>query len=84
MRLKLVPMEQVDPATRAAKSEHHTIGSWMHTQCWAWEGGDAIVVLVKTDTWVVLRDGTKIKVVEERGVVPALKTMGFGDIYEVE
>jgi hypothetical protein len=84
MRLEIVPFSEVAPVTQAAKHDHPVLWHWLPTQCWKWEGGDAICVLVQQTVWAVIRVGSKVVVVEAPGIAPALRLLGIEESIEVK
>jgi hypothetical protein len=61
--------DKVDPRTIAERWAHYATASWFnHTQTWAWDGGDAIVVPTEHDgeyrSHAVIRRGDAVVVAD--------------------
>jgi len=73
--LQLVTQDATDPRTLHIRRTDARVWSWAATQAWTFDGGDAIVIvaghLPRVDTYVVLRLGDVVRVVEAVGLVAA-------------
>jgi hypothetical protein len=78
---KLVPFSEISQATKNAKNDHADTATWVHNQCWAWEDGDALVVVTgrcpNTSCWCIVRFGGLVSVVEAPSIKAALLQLGF-------
>ena len=79
-----VEQAQVDERTQKLRYSHPDTCSWYPTtQAWAWEGGDALVVVTGSSfrcysqCYIVMRLGDELHVVPAGGVAPALRAFGF-------
>lgn len=81
-QLRMVSEKDVSPQTIAARWDHPVTSQWLSaTQFWAWDGGDAIVVVTGhipyVSCWVVIRIGVKIRTVEAKGLKQAMGEVGL-------
>lgn len=76
--LTMINPSNVDTSTLAVRLSDGRVAPWYSTtQAWAFDGGDAIVVvtgyLPDVRTYVVLRRGGEVRVLEARSIVAALE-----------
>jgi len=81
--INLVPEDKIDPRTWEAKFSHPVTRLWFSTtQMWAWEGGDALVVLTNNhygepECWIVLRMGDRFEVFAAPSIAAGLRAFGY-------
>lgn len=77
MPLTMTNPASVDPRTIAVRLNDDRVAPWLSTtQAWTFDGGDAIVVvtgaLPAVRTFVVVRRGSEVRVLEASSIVAAL------------
>ena len=80
--LRMVPQDNVDPRTSFARYTDPSVAHWFPTtQAWAWEGGDALVVVTGhhpyVQCYVILRIGDEVHVVPASGFDSAARAYGL-------
>ena len=82
--ISLTDEDALDPRTRALRWQDPRVCNWLcATQHWAWDGGDAIVVLTGPDSTardgvhVVIRVGDEVRVVCARSLYVAQEAVGL-------
>ena len=80
--LQMVPQEAVDPRTAQVRYSHPAVAHWFPTtQAWAWDGGDALVVITGhghyVQCYVILRIGDEVHVVPAGGLDSACRAYGL-------
>ena len=88
IEIKMSPESDISGLTKAVRAENEfTRNILTVTQCWTWDGGDAIVLLgpseiFKTsETFVVIRMGTDVRVLNVKGVRQALETFDTHSVF---
>ena len=84
MKLVMTDLANISPITTSFRAEHR-LGSWLHTQAWIFDGGDAIVAPVGTDAECVvfLRIGPTVTALRAVGLVGALRQSGVAAPFSV-
>jgi hypothetical protein len=79
--LRIANVSDIDKRTQAIRYEHPIIRHWVTTQCWTWDGGDAMVVMVgagaESTVYVAIRVGDEVQVVRAEGVNQAMRAVGL-------
>lgn len=74
-------VDQVSSDTWRTWCSHWATAGWLHSQSWAWDGGDAIVGIVGDIThakpWVAIRIGSTVHVLQCEGVNAAMAAFGL-------
>lgn len=70
--LIMTTSEQIDIRTRTEYLTGPVTHGWLATQFWTFPGGDAVVVLVRTEIWVVLRLEDEVFVLKAESILRAL------------
>ena len=81
--MNVINWNEVDERTKIAKVEDSVAGTWLYTQLWGWNGGDAIVTVCgnlpdEVFCIVAIRyNENEIQVVRAESVVAAMKMVGI-------
>jgi len=77
--------DQIDPRTEEVRATDYRVSNSLSTtQCWKWDGGDALVVVGARPAWdgsfpnfVVIRRGAEVQVLETKGILSAFRWLAM-------
>ncbi len=78
--LRSVSFEELHPDTQDARRMDCRLDGWSVSQCWAWDGGDAAVIVMaelpmKVTTYTVVRVGIHLGTIPNASLTEAVREL---------
>lgn len=79
--MRSVSFEELHPDTQDARRMDCRLTGWSVSQCWAWDSGDAAIIVMaelplKVTTYTVIRVGIEMATIPNVSLTEALQEMG--------